>query len=153
MKSVIAITVLSAATLGLATQASAYKFSPPSTHFTATGPTSLTANGVTLNCTSTFTGSTDAAGRGKVTGFSASGIAGCSSVTATLPWPAKAVNAKTGKFTNVQVAVPGLVTCGPGSVKAKDNASGQITFDATLDPGNCHVSGTVQSSPPVTIVP
>ncbi len=155
MKSIIAIAALSVATFGLATEASAFKFSPPSTSFTASGPTSLTANGITLACTSTFTGSTNARGKGKVTGFSASGGLGCTSVVGSnFPWKAKAISATTAKFTGVQVGIPGLgINCGPGSVTATDNGSGAITFNATLNPGNCMVSGTVQTTPPVTIVP
>ncbi|MGI8839555.1 MAG: activator of alkane oxidation, partial [Caulobacteraceae bacterium] len=150
---IIAIAAMSAATLGLATQADAFKLSPPSTHFTATGPTSLTANGVTLACTSTFTGSTNKKGRGKITGYHATGQSGCSSIVATLPWSAKATSATNIRFSNVMVAIPGLVSCGPGTVNATDNASGQVTFNATLNPGGCMVNGTVQSSPAITIVP
>jgi hypothetical protein len=153
MKSIIAIVALGATTLGFATQADAFKLSPPSTSFTASGPTSLSAGGATLACTSTFTGHTTAAGVGKITGFSASGQAGCSSIVATLPWTAKAVTATAIVFSRVAVAIPGLVTCGPGRVRSHDNASGAVTFNATLNPGNCTVSGTVQSSPVITIVP
>lgn len=153
MKTIAAIAVLSMVTFGLASQANAFKFSPPSTSFTASGPTSLTANGTTLACTWTFTGKTDAAGLFKVGGFSATGMAGCTSVEASnLPWLATATTAKNAMFTNVEVLVPAVFTCGPGSVKARDNASGQITFHAKM-PGPCTFSGTVQTVPPVTIVP
>ncbi len=153
MKSIIAIAAIAA--LGLAGQASAFSLSPTSTKFTASGPTSLTANGVTLACTSTFTGKTTSTGTGKVTGFSATGQAGCTSIVGSnFPWKAKAISATDIKFTGVQVGIPGFgINCGPGTVVAQDNNTGAVTFNATLNPGNCQVSGTVQSVPAITIVP
>ncbi len=154
MKSIIAIAALSVATFSFATQADAFKLSPPSTHFTIKGPTSLTANGVTLACTSTFKGKTTASGTGKITSFSATGQTGCTSVVGSnFPWSAKATSATNVLISNVAVSIPGLVSCGPGSVNATDNASGQFTFNAILNPGNCMVSGTVQSTPHIVIVP
>ncbi len=155
MKSIIAIAALAATTLSFATQADAFKLSPPRTHFTASGPTSLTANGVTLACTSTFTGVTTRKGTGKITAFAASGQTGCTSVVGSnFPWSVKAINATTVKISNVQVGIPGFgINCGPGSVNANDNGSGAISFNTTLNPGACMVSGTVQSTPPITIVP
>ncbi|MGI9169382.1 MAG: activator of alkane oxidation [Caulobacteraceae bacterium] len=155
MKTITAITALSVATLGLATQADAFKLSPPSTKFTASGPTKLTANGTTVMCTSTFTGKTTARGTGKITGFTASGADPvCGLITATLPWGAKATSATNIKFTNVAVSIPAAgISCGPGTVNATDNGAGQVTFAAVLNPGNCQVNGTVQSTPPITIVP
>ncbi|MBA3810912.1 MAG: activator of alkane oxidation [Caulobacteraceae bacterium] len=153
MKSIVAIAAIAA--LGLAGQASAFSLSPKNTNFTASGPTSLTANGITLACTSTFTGKTNKKGTGKITGFSAVGQPGCTSVVGSnFPWNAKATSATNIKFTNVQVGIPSFgINCGPGTVNSTDNASGQVTFNATLNPGNCQVSGTVQSSPAITIVP
>ena len=154
MKSIIAIAALSAATFGLATQAEAFKLSPPSTNFTASGATSLTANGTMLNCTSTFTGKTTATGRGKITGFSAVGDPGCNLIVAQPPWGARAISATKIKFTNVSVSIAAFgIQCGPGTVVAHDNANGQVTFNATLNPGACMVNGTVQSTPAITIVP
>lgn len=153
MKSIIAIVALSASTFGLATQADAYKLSPPSTRFTASGPTSLTANGVTLSCTSTFKGHTTAKGHAKISYFSATGELGCSTLVGTMPWTAKAISATTVAFSNVEVSLPGVVTCGPGTVDGTDSSTGVVSFNATLNPGNCAVSGTVQSSPAITIVP
>ena len=155
MKSIIAIAALSAATFGLATQADAFKLSPPSTNFTAQGTTTLTSPGFPpLTCTSTFSGKTTATGRGKITGFSAVGDPGCNLITAALPWGARAISATKIKFTNVSVSIAAFgIQCGPGTVVAHDNANGQVTFNATLQPGNCMVSGTVQSTPAITIVP
>jgi hypothetical protein len=154
MKSIIAIAALSVATFGLATQADAFRLSPASTKITIKGPTSLTANGVTLSCTSTFKGKTTAKGKGKITSFSATGETGCTSIVGSnFPWSARATPATNVLISNVAVSIPGLVSCGPGSVNASDNASGQFVFNATLNPGNCMVSGTVQSTPAVTIVP
>ena len=154
MKSIIAIAALSVATLGFVTQADAFKLSPASTKFVASGPTTLSQGTSTLHCTSTFKGKTTATGKGKITGFSAVGDPGCSLITATLPWTAKATSATNIKFSNVAVAITALgISCGPGTVNATDNASGQVTFNATLNPGGCMVSGTVQSMPAITIVP
>lgn len=155
MKSIIVITAMAAATLTLATQADArgFKLSPRSTSFTASGPTSLTANGITLACTSTFTGATDSKGKGSITGFSATGQTGCTSVVGSnFPWTAKAMSSTTIRFSNVQVGIPTVgINCGPGNITATDNASGSVHFNATLNPGACMVSGTVQSSPAITI--
>ena len=55
MKTMIGLTALTAATVALAGQADAFKLSPPG-KWTASGPTSLTANGSTIQCTSNFSG-------------------------------------------------------------------------------------------------
>lgn len=154
MKTMIALTALTAATVALAGQADAFKLSPAG-KWTATGPTNLTANGSSISCTSNFGGTISSKGAGKVTSFSATGSnPACSLVQATLPWKAKAISATQIKFSNVAVGIPAAgISCGPGSIVATDNGSGAITFNSTLNPGNCQVSGTVQSTPPVVIVP
>ena len=151
MKSIIAIATIGALALGLASQANAaslYKLSPIG-KFTASGATTLSGPAGTLSCTSTFSGTVNK----YVTGFSAVGDAGCSSLVATLPWPAQAINATTIAFKKVTVGIPGFFTCGGLTQKTNvtDDANGLVGFNTSLN-GGCTTSGSVQTLPKVLIV-
>lgn len=154
MRSLTALATIALVSFGFASGASASKFklSPASTKFTATGATTLVKGGVTVPCTANFKGATNAMGVGKVTAATFTGSALCTSITAgSLPWKAQAINATTANILLVVVNSP-LGTCGPGTVPVTDNASGQLGFNSTLNPGACGVSGTLQTSPVITIV-
>lgn len=151
MKIMFAIAALSAASLGLASQANAYKFSPPSTSFTGKGKTSATKNGVTLACSANLSGATDANGNGKVTGGSFSGAFGCSAVTfANLPWPMTATGKTTGTVTGVTFNSP-IGNCGPDTLNITLKR-GKIKFNQTIA-GGCAVTGSLTTTPTLSIVP
>jgi hypothetical protein len=150
-----AITAIAVAGVGLATSAQAYHFSPVATKFTATGPTTLSQNGQTINCTSKFTGKTNATGSsGNITGLSITGSdIRCGLVSGTnFPWKGKPTGATTGKVMNAEVTSP-LGTCGPGTVSPIGLSGGVITFNNILNPGSCKVTGTVTTSPTLSVVP
>ncbi|WP_394828109.1 hypothetical protein [Pendulispora albinea] len=130
-----------------------FRLDPPSTNFTATGAMKLTKGLVTADCTATFTGSTDANGNGSVSEATFSGGLLCGNLTATgFPWAVTPTSLTNGTFDNVTVNTS-LGPCGPSNVPATyDNANGTITFtNATLS-GGCTVSGTLTTTPKVTVV-
>ena len=140
---------------GFASSASAAnKFQPIHTKFTATGPISLTQNGTTLNCAVKFRGATSTTGReGRIIAANFSGSGGCAAVKATaLPWKAEpGISLSTIKIEQVSLFSPhGL--CGPDPVQAT-LSGGAISFNSTLIPGNCQFSGSLTTSPTITIVP
>lgn len=154
MKAYKTICLAALATFGLSTAAAAQTVTPVSTNFTASGPTSLTSGGTRLNCTSTFRGTTSADGRtASITSASLAGF-GCGLVSATnLPWTVTAQSTTAITVSGVAVNVP-FATCGPSNLSAAyNNATGQMTFaNAPLAP-NCSVTGTLTTSPTLTIVP
>jgi hypothetical protein len=156
MKIAVAFTAIGLAISALAgsVDAAGYKLSPASTKFTGTGPTSATTSGgVKLACTAKFAGSTTAAGVGKITSGSFTGPLGCTSVTlGNLPWKAQALTAKTGEILNVEFDTP-IGNCGPGTLPASINGTGVISFNSTNLKGCSSVSGTIATTPHVTIVP
>jgi hypothetical protein len=154
MKTFTTLAAVALVSFGFANSASAFKLSPPSTKFKASGSTSLTKSGVTVPCTANFVGKTSAKGTGKITGASFTGSSTCTAIQATgLPWQAKAISATTANINNVSVNAGPLGTCGPSTVPVQISGSGAITFNNVVLTGGCSVSGTVQSTPAVTIVP
>ena len=153
MKTITALGLSALLTVGIAGQASAFSFSPKNTHFTASGPTSLTKGTLTVPCTANFTGSTDATGLGKVLTASFTGSSICTGIKATgLPWPAKATSATTALISHVAVTASIFGTCGPSNVPTTVSKTGVITFsNVTLTP-NCKVKGSITTHPAVTIV-
>lgn len=152
MKSAIVLAAIGLTTLGFASSANAFKFSPPNTKFSGTGPTSATKGGVTLSCTGTLKGSTNAKGIGKVTGGSFTGALGCSSVGLTgLPWPMKATSATTGTVSKVTFTSP-IGNCGPGTLPVH-LSGGVISFNFLLNPGACQITGSLTTHPTISIVP
>jgi hypothetical protein len=156
MKIAIVVATAGLASLSLvgAAGAAGYKLSPPSTKFTGTGPTSATTtSGVSLSCTAKFAGSTNKAGVGKISSGSFTGELGCSAVTlGNLPWKAEALTATTGEILNVEFDSP-IGNCGPGTVPATISGAGVISFNTSALKGCSSVSGTIQTTPKVTIVP
>ncbi len=77
----------------------------------------------------------------------------CSLISKAGAWTVTATGAGTATITGFAITSPIIGTCGPGSVNTTISNSGLITFaNATLPP-NCQISGSVQTSPPVTVVP
>jgi hypothetical protein len=68
--------------------AQGYKFSPPSTEFTATGPSAMSQGGERIQCTMTETLRTNAKGKLKVIAVSFSDGEGCPEA-GRLPWKVK----------------------------------------------------------------
>jgi hypothetical protein len=154
MKKAIAITAAAIMSFGTvcATPAAAYHLIPTSTNFTGTGKTSATKNGITLPCTANFTGKTTAAGVGYITSGSFTGQVGCTSVgLGGLPWKAVAKTATKVVILNVSFTSP-IGNCGPGNIPTK-LSSGVIKFTNVPLAGGCTVSGSIKTSPTISIVP
>ena len=153
MKTITALGLSALLTVGIASQAAAFSFSPKNTSFTASGSTSLTKGTLTVPCTAHFTGHTSSTGVGSVLTASFSGSSLCTAIKATdLPWPAKATSATTAVVSHVAVTASIFGTCGPSNVPTTVSKTGVITFsNVTLTP-NCKVKGSVTTTPPVTIV-
>lgn len=133
-----------------ATPAFAFQLSPDG-NFTATGPTLMSANGVTLLCTSTFQINVTN-GVGQVTAASFSGLGICPLLAGQgLPWPMQVPDASSLIINSVRVSAQGI-SCGPSSVPGTLSNS-VFTFNSTLNPGNCQVSGMLTITPPGSIVP
>jgi hypothetical protein len=154
MKKAIAITAAAIMSFGTvcATPAAAYHLIPESTNFTGTGKTSATKNGITLPCTANFQGHTTATGGGAITSGSFTGQVGCTSVgLGGLPWKALAKGAQKVIIYNVSFTSP-IGNCGPGNIPTK-LANGVIKFTNVALAGGCTVSGTIKTTPTISIVP
>jgi hypothetical protein len=155
MNSTIAFAAAGLISLGIvgSTPAAAFHLSPTG-NFTGEGKTSATKNGVTLPCIAHFTGKVTTAGVGYVTSgtFTDNGGIGCTSVKLShLPWRAVAVNARRARIANVTFTSP-IGNCGPGYLPVALK-NGVIRFTTVALPGGCTVSGTITTSPKVSIVP
>jgi hypothetical protein len=150
MKTIVAI--IAGLSFGIAgiTPASAWHLTPENTSFTGKGSTSATKNGITLKCTANFTGNVDGSGVGYVTGGTFSGALGCSAVTLqNTPWTSTAVSATKVNIANVTFSSP-IGNCGPGTVPTTLKL-GVIRFKSVSLAGGCVVSGTVTTSPKLSI--
>lgn len=153
MKSIIALAAVGLMSFGLANGANAagFKFSPASTKFVGKGPTSATLNGVTLACTGTLKGSTNAQGVGKVTGGSFTGALGCSSVTFTgTPWKMTATTATTATIVGVDFTTP-LGSCGPANLVVT-LTGGVFSYNGAFDQCS-NIQLSLKTTPTVSIVP
>ncbi len=131
--------------------AAAYHLSPENSTFSGTGTTSATKSGITLKCTAKFTGNVNSTGVGFVTGGTFSGELGCSSVTlGNLPWTSDAVSATTVDIKNVTFNSP-IGNCGPGTLPVTLK-NGVISFTNKSLKGGCTVSGSITTSPKLSIV-
>lgn len=153
MKKAIAIAAAGLMSFGIveSAYATAYEFRPLNTNFTGSGTTSATKNGVTLKCNAKFTGDVDGQGLGHIKSGSFSGQLGCSSVgLKNLPWKAQAVSKTGGNIYNVTFTSP-IGNCGPGTLPVTLQ-NGVITFNNKSLPGGCTVSGSITTSPKLSIV-
>jgi hypothetical protein len=146
------ITAITAVGLvSLAGVAHAFEFSPEGKTFVATGPTSATLNGITLACTGTIHGKTTKTGIGKVTSGSFTGAAGCSATGLSgLPWTMKATGASTATVFGVTFTSP-IGNCGPANLNV--NLSGGVVSFTNQPIGSCTGSGTLTTTPTLSIVP
>jgi hypothetical protein len=153
MKSLIAIAAIGVMSFGLASGASAatkYIFSPASTKFVGTGPTSATLNSVTLACTGSLKGASTAAGAGKVTGGSFTGELGCSSVTFTgTPWKMAATTATTATITGVHFTTP-IGSCGPANLVVT-LTGGVFSYNGAFDQCS-NIKLTLTTKPTLSII-
>jgi hypothetical protein len=145
-----AIALVSAAT---AQSAQAYSFTPKSTSFTATGSLQLTALGATVTCRTALTGATTANGLASITGARFSGTSSvCALVkAAALPWPMTARSLVRATIGGVTISGGAAGTCGPSRIAIAVTEAGKLKFhDVTLS-GPCSATGSLQTSPVITI--
>ncbi len=144
--------IATATTFALATSAAAFTFSPVKKNFTASGPAALSLNGVTLNCTATFTGRVAMTGAmAKITGASFTDATGsCAQVIpADLPWTMKPTGASAITINHIAASVP---SCGPDKIHAT-LSGGTIGINTTINPGGCMINASLATSPTISIVP
>jgi hypothetical protein len=147
-----AIAIIAGLSLGIfgITPAFAWHLIPESSDFTGKGTTSATKSGVTLKCTASFTGDTDASGIGYITAGSFTGQIGCSSVTLkNLPWKSEAVNKSMVDIQDVTFDSP-IGNCGPSTISTK-LSRGVVSFTNDQVSGGCTVSGKITTSPKLSI--
>lgn len=129
----------------------AWHLVPESTDFTGAGNTSATKSGITLKCSASLTGDTDSSGVGYITGGSFTGQIGCTSVALeNLPWTSTAVSAKDVDIDNVTFSSP-IGDCGPSTLVVKLSKAGVFTWKNAALAGGCKISGTITTSPKITI--
>ena len=132
-----------------ATPLFAASVSPANTSFSASGSTTLVKSGITVGCTATFVGKTNADGSGaQVTSASFTGGTLCSSISAVgLPWTITAPSTSSATLSGVQVNTP-LGGCGPSTVNAGwSNSSSTLTLSNAQLSGGCTVTGTLSTTP------
>lgn len=129
MNRFIALAVAGVVSFGFASSAWAFKFSPPSTKFTATGSTSFfyPVHNITIFCTSVFKGKTNDTGKSaRITSAVQSSSVdplSCAQILATgLPWKVKTTSATTADILLMSNNGP-LGVCGPGSVPVTSAAA------------------------------
>ncbi len=156
MKNLPAIAAIGVLSLGFASAASAAGFSPAATKFTASGEIMVTQNGATTTCAASLKGATNKSGKeGRIYSATFSGAnPNCASLAAaTLPWKIEPNPAGGGNFRIEQFTLISSVgTCGPDRLPAR-LSGGVITFNHTLNPGACQVSGSLTTSPTISVTP
>ena len=151
---ILAAVLGSAAAFGPTDSASASSFSPTSTKFTATGATVLMKAGYSISCTAKLRGDIDKLGKAKIESASFTGSTACAdSTTGGLPWRFAATSTDRGTIIGVTLTPGPLGVCGPGKIPITLILSGTISFyDAPLG-GGCAMSGSLKTTPPITIGP
>jgi hypothetical protein len=154
MKGSVVITAFGMVAVLWSAPAAAASFSPLNTRFTATGEIGLATGSAGFACTAVLKGKTGKKGHAKITSMVLSGSdPHCAGTSATgLPWKAKPASTVGAKISNVGFSGGGLGACGPGAAGVQVNGSGTWSFDDLLPP-NCIFSGSLSTSPPITIVP
>jgi hypothetical protein len=146
----IASAAVAAFAFAAAADAAAYKLSPASTKFTASGSAAATLNGETLTGSGTFKGAVNAKGKGKITSAKFCGVGGCTIVGATgLPWTMKASSATTATIANVTFTSPGG-DCGPANL-VMTISGGAMTYNGPFDQCS-NVTLNFTTTPAISIV-
>jgi len=153
VKALIVTSLLALSTIAAADTDATFRLDPVSTSFTASGATTLSNALATVNCTANFASATDAAGAGSVTGATFTGGGLCGGLTATgFPWAVTPTSLTAVTIQNVTVQTT-LGTCGPSSIAATyNNTDGSLTFTNAALAGGCTATGTLTTSPKITIV-
>jgi hypothetical protein len=140
---------------GLATPALASLYTPRNTNFSAIGPVTITTQQGVMNCTVTFQGVTT--GRGELefinASFNGSEDACFENSFVGNPYYVPANGTKRGKILGVSGFGSLLGSCGPGNLPFVAGKTGVWTLKKTTLPGGCTVSGSVTTSPAITILP
>jgi hypothetical protein len=152
-RSTLAIAALVAA--GLAAPALAASFAPKNTNFLASGPvTIITPQGV-LNCT--LTSDAVVTGGGEVefinASFTGSEDACFENSFSQTPYYVIAKGMRRGKILGVSGSGNLLGACGPGALPFTAAKTGVWTLEKTTLPGGCKISGSLTTSPAITVAP
>jgi len=157
MKTIITLAAIGLTAISFASTASAkagFKFSPASTKFSGTGPSSATLDGITVGpCTTTLKGATAKSGTGKITSGSVSGPGFCGDITfSNLPWKMLATTATTATITGAEFTSP-VGTCGTATSTIVANLSGGVfTYNGPY--GACtNLNVSFTTTPTVSIIP
>ena len=150
MKIIPALSLTLLASLGLVTAASAATFAPPSTSFTGTGPVTIVKGGLTLACTLTVNGATNASGSAAtITSLSTSGGILCGALPPqTVSWSMIATST-----TSISITASPIWGCGapPAPIIAPwSNSSNTLTLSYTTAAPICTVTGSV-NVPGITV--
>lgn len=143
MKRIPVLCLALAASLGLATAASAATFAPSSATFTGAGPVTIMRGGISLSCTMTVTGQINATGSaGTITGLAMSGSIPCNSfLPQTVSWPMTAPST-----TTINITGSSVWGCGaPPSpiVSAWTNSPPTLTLNFTTTAPACTIIGPI----------
>jgi len=152
-KSLLLACMLAVGSMGAAPAFAAHGV-PLNTTFSASGATSLTAGGITVACTSTFTlvSGANVANNTTVTQavFTGSNPI-CASLTAQgLPWQVTYNSTTAATIQNVSIRTP-LTTCAGNVSAAINSAASSITISGNVGSG-CTASGVLAVSPAFQVI-
>ena len=149
-----AFSLVVAASVAATGSALAFSFSPAPKSFFALGTLALGNQQTSIKCDVSLKGKVNKSGVAKIDSLFFSGAqSACANTTATgLPWKTLASSATLGKIVGFGYTGAFLGTCGPGTVPFTDSASGAWTLAGSI-PGGCSVNGTLNTTPPIVIVP
>ncbi len=140
--------------IGVGSEASAYSLSPMQTKFTLTGVASVFYGASFTGCPVTLTGiiprnSRNSSIQAMVGSTPCGGLVGTN-----LPWPLRAKNGTKAQISNFTYTVPGNV-CGPVTIHPTVDANGVWTWHLRSIGATsvCVFDASLQSTPPITIVP
>jgi hypothetical protein len=153
MKKILAFVITLLVAGSLAASAFAASLSPGDGTFTGTGVITLKKGSLTLTCTLNLTGHiTNGIGTVDTATFSGSGGL-CSLISKLGAWTVTATGPGTATISGFAITSSLTGTCGPGSVNTAISNSGLISFANAVVPPDCQISGSVQTVPPVIVVP
>jgi hypothetical protein len=149
MKTLLSVLMAATAILGAATSVTAYSFSPSDTSVRLRGTLTFYPGGQSpFSCKVVFRLRTKGSG-GVIRSIDVN-TPSCNGIAfGSLPWNTGPSTATSGVIENVNFSGPGSEQCHNTFETFQDDASGIWTI---ADDGHC-ISGTLRSTPPVTIVP